>query len=291
MTAPRVTEQTTVTPPVEPQNQNQNPDQQNPPSQDNSGTPTQQNQQPSINPDEQLQAVHNLYRQALGEGERERRRLQEELDRRNSQVNNNPSQEIPEDQLTPAQLIERTVQRQVAPLLQGFNTMQQMQELNTYNTIKQNFLRTMPQLATVWIQLEPMLDREMEGKTKTVENVQRALGTVIGLAQMQMLTQPQQNNQPQNQNLPPAQNQPQNPNPQQMSYPPHLRPSAPPLPDRNGNNNLTPGGNPRRPLNELEKRLAREQRPPLTDDQYIDWISVDPTQVVHSQIGVPPRQS
>lgn len=59
--------------------------------------------------------------------------------------------------------------------------------------------------------------------------------------------------------------------------PPHLRPSAPPIP--------VPGNDKpeARPLNENERRLARERG--WSDQQYLDWLIVPPEEVVHSRIG------
>jgi hypothetical protein len=283
------------------QNQNQNPD---PPITDpnqpnNSNSETQTLETPAPNTDvvprtelnQTLEATHNLYRQALTEGESQRRQLQERLDA--AERNRQSAPTIPDDQLTPAQLIERAVAAQVAPLTQQFDQFRLSQEQQTYNSIKNTF-RQYPQLTQIFPQLEPYLDREMQGKPVTVDNVQKSLATVIGTLQMQMALNPQsfqqnpqqqQFNTNQNPNMNQNPNQNQNQNPQNQNLPPHLRPSAPPLPNRNGNANVTPNGNPMRPLSELEKRVAREQRPPLTDAQYIDWISESPSNVVHSQIG------
>lgn len=301
-------------PRTETENQNQEP--QNQPQ--NNPDPNQNQQQPLETPtpntpqlntdfvprselNQTLDNTHSLYRQALTEGESQRRQLQERLDRLERE-RQNPQRQVPDDELTPAQLIERSVAAQVAPLREQFSGFMLTQQQQQYLSIKNN-LRHLPQLAPFFTQLEPYLDQEMQGKNVTVEGVQEALAKVIGKIQLQNALQPQNNvpqqqNQntqyPQNQNPNqlPQQNYPnqnQNQNPQMNNIPPHLRPSAPPLPNRNGNQNVTPNGNQLRPLTELEKRVAREQRPPLSDAQYIDWISEDPTNVVHSQIGIPPR--
>jgi hypothetical protein len=284
------------------QNQNQNQQLENQNQSQELETPT-PNTPPVVNSvprdefDRTLENTHSLYRQTLVEGERERRNLQAQLDAANARLQQ-PVQQIPEDQLTPAQLVERAVASQVAPLREQFSGFLQMQQQSVYQGIKNNF-KNLPAFAQFWSVLEPYLDQEMQGKPITVEQVQTSLATVIGRIQMQNAMNPQNtqqqvnsnqqqmpNNQQQQQQIP--QNQNQNP-PTQQNLPAHLRPSAPPLPNRNSNQNLTPMGNPRRALNEYEKRVAREQRPPLTDDQYIDWISESTTNVIHSQIGIPPR--
>lgn len=285
------------------QNQNQNLENQTPP--ENLETPTPNT--PPVNTDtvskeeynRTLDNTHSLYRQTLVEAETKRKELERQLEEARRNVPQ--QQQVPDDQLTPAQLIQREVSASVKPLLDEFSQFRQQQQQNTYQNIKNTF-KSYPQFAQFWNALEPYLDQEMQGKPITVENVQTSLATVIGRIQMQAALNPQQNlntnqnpqmnNNPQQQNFNQPQNQNQNPNPQQQNnLPPHLRPSAPPLPNRNGNQNLTPGGNQLRPLTELEKRVAREQRPPLTDAQYIDWISETPENVVNSQIGIPPRQS
>lgn len=67
-----------------------------------------------------------------------------------------------------------------------------------------------------------------------------------------------------------------------MTTPPHLRPSAPPAPSNER-------GQPtqRRELSENERRLARERN--MSPEQFLDWLEVPPDQVVHSQIGRPPK--
>lgn len=236
-----------------------------------------------------MEGTHSLYRQALVEAETKRKELERQLEAAN--VRQQPAP-IPESELSPAQLIERAVASQVAPLREQFSGFMQTQQQNTYQQIKNSF-RTLPQFTGFFTQIEAYLDQEMQGKAITVENVQNSLATVIGRIQMQAALQPQNNN-PQNQQQPINPQQPQMPNnpqqqqrPQNPNMPAHLRPSAPPLPNRNGAGTLTPAGNERYQLTELQKRVARENR--LTDDQYIDWITESPSNVVHSTIGVPPR--
>lgn len=285
-------------PKVETENQNQNQPNQNPnpnPSEsNNSGTPTSEIPPQAIEtvPREEmnrtLESTHGLYRQALTEGETQRRELQRRLDEAEAR-NRTPVQQIPDDQLSPQQLIERSVRQSVAPLLDEFSIFRQQQQANTYQTIKTQF-RNLPQFAPFFNQLEPHIDAEMQGKPISVESVQNAIATVIGRIQMQAALNPQPINQTsvpnnQQQQYQQPQNPPQQPqNNRQQSLPPHLRPSAPPLPNRSGDQNLTPGGNQRFQLTQLQERVARENK--LTHDQYIDWITETPENVVHSQIGV-----
>lgn len=262
-------------------------------------TPPVVNSVPRDEFDRTLENTHSLYRQTLVEGERERRNLQAQLDAANARLQQ-PVQQIPEDQLSPAQLIERAVASQVAPLREQFSGFLQTQQQSVYQDIKNRF-KNLPAFAQFWSVLEPYLDQEMQGKPVTVEQVQTSLATVIGRIQMQNAMNPQNTQQQvnpnqqqmpnnQQQQIPVNQNQNQNPpTNQNQNLPAHLRPSAPPLPNRNGNQNLTPNGHQMRPLTELEKRVAREQRPPLSDAQYIDWINEPTTNVIHSQIGIPPR--
>lgn len=286
-------------PRVEPENQNQNPENQNqnqnlenPQQQQQLETPIQNTQPQSTDTvprsevDTQMAATHNLYRMALQEAEGKRLELERQLAARNTQHSPAP---IPDEELTPAQLIDRSIQNSMAPLVQGFNQFQVSQQQLNYQNIKNQF-RNLPQFAPFFSQLEPFLDQEMQGKAITVETVQNALATVIGRIQMQAALNPQNQNQNLNTN-PVNNNNPQNPqqnqNPQNNLRPPHLQPSAPPLPNRNGSQNLTPGGNVRYQLTALQQRLARENK--LTEDQYIDWITETPESVIHSNIGKPPR--
>lgn len=274
-------------------NQNQDPNQQNPNPSPELETQIPVIQAPLINTvsqeehNRQLEATHALYRQALQEAENGKLNAQRELE--NARTQHSPAP-IPEDQLTPGQLIAREVGNQVAPLRTQFDSFLQTQQQQTYQTIKNNF-RNLPQLAPFFTQLEPFIDTEMQGKAITVEGVQNAIATVIGRIQMQSALNPQPviqnpvNNQQQNNQQQQQQQQPQNT--RQQMLPPHLQPSAPPLPNRNGNGNLTPGGNQRYQLSELQARVARENK--LTHDQYIDWSNETPENVVHSQIGITPR--
>ena len=236
-----------------------------------------------------LESVHSLYRQTLHEAENRRIETERRLEQLQSQQHS-PAP-VPDDQLTPTQLIERAVAAQVTPLRTQFDSFMLAQQGNVYQGIKDKF-RNLPQFAPFFTQLEPYIDQEMQGKPVTVEAVQDAIAKVIGRIQMQAAMNPQpintqqqnmnQNQFPQNQN--PNQQQQQNPQQQQNLRPPHLQPSAPPLPNRNGNQNLTPGGNQRYQLTELQKRVARENH--LSEDQYIDWTNETPENVVHSKIGL-----
>lgn len=69
---------------------------------------------------------------------------------------------------------------------------------------------------------------------------------------------------------------PQTPPPVSV-VPSHMRPSSPaPLPTQ-------PMATNARPLTELEKRLARERN--MSDQAYLDWLSIKPGEVAASQIG------
>lgn len=286
MTAPN------TNPNPDPQNQNQpDPNNPNPNSDPSLEIPIPNSQVPSTDTvprdeyNRTLEGVHSLYRQTLQEAENRRLQTERELENlRNSQHQIAP---IPEDQLTPTQLIERAIASQVTPLRTQFDSFMQSQQQNVYQSIKDRF-RQLPQFAPFFSQLEPHIDNEMRGKTIDVETVQNAIATVIGRIQMQQALNPPvnpnpvPNNNPQQQQF---QQQQQPNNPQQNLRPPHLQPSAPPLPNRNGNQNLTPGGNVRYQLTELQARVARENK--LTPDQYIDWSNETPENVVHSRIGLP----
>lgn len=279
-------------------NQNQNPDPNpNPNPSPDLETPIPQNPAPVIDTvprseyNQTLENVHSLYRQTLQEAENRRLATERELENlRSSQHSPAP---IPDDQLSPTQLIERAVAAQVTPLRTQFDSFMLAQQGNAYQSIKDRF-RNLPQFAPFFTQLEPYIDTEMQGKTITVEAVQNAIAVVIGRFQMQAAMNPQpinpqqqnMNNNPQQQQF---QQQQQNPQQQQQQNlrPPHLQPSAPPLPNRNGNQNLTPGGNPRVQLTELQARVARENK--MTHDQYIDMMYETPENVIHSTVGIPSR--
>lgn len=65
--------------------------------------------------------------------------------------------------------------------------------------------------------------------------------------------------------------------PASVFTPPHLRPSAPPIPG------AEPPKQELRDLTENEKRLARERG--MTHEQYLQWLDVPPEGVVASRIG------
>jgi hypothetical protein len=230
--------------------------------------------------DRTLQNTHQLYGEALREAEGKRKTLERELEELRAKASQ-PS--IPDEELKPADLIAREVGKQVKPLIDQFTQFRLSQSGNEYQNIKNQF-RTLPQFAPFFSQLEPYIDQEMQGKEINTQNVQNAIAVVIGRVQMQAALNPQTVQQIPQTQLPnqPVNNTPQNTN---QNLPAHLRSSAPPLPNRQPNNNLTPNGNPRRQLTELEKRVAREQR--LSEDQYIDWISEPNENVIHSKIGIP----
>jgi hypothetical protein len=272
-------------------NQNPNPDPQNPnpPSDPNLETPIPDTPPAAIETiprtefDRTLQNTHQLYGEALREAEGKRKQLErdiEDLRRTASQ----PS--VPDDQLSPAELISREVGKQVKPLVDQFTQFRLSQSGNEYQNIKNQF-RSMPAFAPFFSQLEPYIDQEMQGKEINTQNVQNAIAVVIGRFQMQAALNPQTVQQIPQTQLPQGNQPVNNPPANNPALPAHLRSSAPPLPNRQPNNNLTPNGNVRRQLSELEKRVAREQRPPLSDDQYIDWISETNENVIHSKIGIP----
>jgi hypothetical protein len=71
--------------------------------------------------------------------------------------------------------------------------------------------------------------------------------------------------------------------PSDISVPPHLRPSPPPLPD-----DETKGKDKVRELTENERRLAREKGMP--SEEYLAWIDEAATSVSESKIGIKSKE-
>jgi hypothetical protein len=269
MTAPQVPlEETPPNPLLENQNNpNPDPNSPNPPS---TVAPSTELPKKTYS-EEDLKRTHELYGSALQEAEGKRKTLERELEEARARTQ---QPVIDDSSLTPEQLISREVKKSVQPLLDEFSQFRLANQQTQYQVIKNQF-RQLPQISPYFTQLEPYIDQEMQGKEPTVQNLHAATAKVIGMAMLQ--SNPQQNNQqPQFQQQPPQQNQNPNQNPM---LPPQVRPSNPPAPTRNGPNK------PNRQLTELEKRVAREQG--LSEEQYLEWLDVDPAQVVKSRIGLP----
>ena len=63
--------------------------------------------------------------------------------------------------------------------------------------------------------------------------------------------------------------------------PPYLQPSSPPQKKKSDEKHY-------RDLTENEARLARERG--MTKEQYLDWQEIDPSEVIDSKIGIPPKK-
>ena len=69
--------------------------------------------------------------------------------------------------------------------------------------------------------------------------------------------------------------------PEDSVIPPYLQPSSPPLPSRTTEKQY-------RDLTENEARLAKERG--QTKEQYLDWLEVDPSDVIDSKTGIPEKK-
>jgi hypothetical protein len=275
------------TPPVPPEQlqENQPPTNQTPP------VP-----QGRIYTEEDMKTVHELYGQTLRENETRLQTLQAQLNQALPQQNNQQQQQPAsmDDLLSnPSNVIGAEIEKRLQPIT-GF--IASLQQNNLYTQLKDTFKRH-PQFASFFTipNAENLLDQQvaqMPAGTLNTNSLAGMITQIFGymsfngmVPQQQVVNNPQQpiNQFNQQQQQQPINNiqQPNNMN----NVPPHLRPSAPPMPNGMQGPNTTPKGNPRRPLTELEKRVARENN--MSADDYIDWITVDSTQVVRSDVGKP----
>jgi hypothetical protein len=236
---------------------------------------------PRLYTEEEMRTVHDLYGQTLRENES---RLQELLRQRNQPAQQQPqSQPQDDDFLSNGRAI---IAEEIEKRLQPFGQFIQQQQAQTvYGQLKEQFKKH-PNFSQFFAipNAELTLDQQvaqMPPATVNVQSVAGLISQIFGFMTLNGQVQQNQGNFQQPINLPV--NQPSNQsNPMPSNNPPHLRPSAPPMPS-GGGQNLTPKGNSRRQLTELERRLARENR--MSDDDYIDFLNEDPTRVAFSDIG------
>lgn len=120
-----------------------------------------------------------------------------------------------------------------------------------------------PQIESVVLELTSRVPEE----NLNDETIQASIIQAYGAQRLGLLP-----NSPNNNSTPPTREESVNRQP----APAHMRPSpAPP--------NIPNQPNKRRPLTELEKRLARENR--MSDDEYLDWLEESPSTVATSNIG------
>jgi hypothetical protein len=243
--------------------------------------------QPKVFTEEQVRTIHELYGQTLRENEQRLQQLQAQI----QQSQNNQQQHNPQDDdflSNGRNIVGEEIDRRLQPFA---NWMQQQQVQSVYSQLKEQF-RKHPTFSAFFNipQAEMLLDQQVSQMPPANVNTQSVAGLIsqiYGYMQLNnmipqalVVTNQQQQFTPNIQQ--PAPQQPINQPTNNMPTPPHLRPSAPPMPTNNGQN-LTPKGNVRRQLTELERRVARENR--LSEDDYIDYLNESPTNVYKSDIG------
>jgi hypothetical protein len=276
------------------QNQNQDPtlEQNNPPQENLQNQPTNNPPVPAERTytESEMRTVHDMYSQALRENEQRLQSILQNQTQNNNQNQNNNNNQNDDFISNGRNIIAEEIEKRLAP----FSSFVQKQEAQTaYNGLKEQFKKH-PTFAPFFNipQAESMLDQQAANLTLANVNMQSVAGLIsqiYGYLQLNNMVPQPQFNQPQINNQPqqPINNQPMNNNNNNPIQPPYLRPSAPPAPTNNGLN-LTPKGNVRRQLSELERRIARENR--LSDDDYIDWLN-EGANVTSSDIGLAPRNS
>jgi hypothetical protein len=242
--------------------------------------------------EEEMRTIHELYGQTLRENEQRLQQLQAQVNQRPAQQQQSNPQE--DDFLTNGRsIIAEEIDRRLQPFSQF---VQQQQAQTMYASLKEQFKRH-PQYSAFFNipQAESILDGQVAQIQQTnpsainTQGIANLITQIYGYMQLNGMVQPQQPviTNPQQQYTPVTQQpvqQPQQPMNNTNITPPHLRPSAPPMPNANGQN-LTAKGNPRRPLTELERRVARENGF-KNDDDYIDWLNESASNVYRSDIGV-----
>lgn len=273
---------------IQPENQPQVDNSQQPNQQDQEALVT--NQQPAqpqgrVYTEEEMRTIHELYGQTLRENEQRLNALQAQVNQApQSNQQHNPEND---DFLSNGRsIVGEEIDRRLQPFA---SWMQQQQTQSMYTTLKEQFRRHPTFSAFFNIpQAETLLDQQalqMLPANVNTQSIAGLISQIYGYMQLNnMVPQvPVVTNNPPQQFTPTIQNPPiQQPTSNMNTIPPHLRPSAPPMPS-NGGQNLTPKGNQMRPLTELERRLARENH--LDDAGYIDWLNESTSNVYRSDIG------
>jgi len=167
--------------------------------------------------------------------------------------------------------LRQEMRAQIQPLVEFTS---QVRRQNEYAALKTSIKQAFPQQAHIITQLEPYIDKKMEGSPITVQAFEAAVKLVVGELAM---TNPQLfasligGNGNSNTNSPAPVNNPVVGNINPVVNPPHLRPSSAPVPNSNQQQEAEPV------LNELEKRLMREQK--LTPRQFVYLRDTPPDQL------------
>lgn len=156
---------------------------------------------------------------------------------------------------TTRDLIKQELTEALAPF-KGF--IQQNQSETEYQRIKRT-LRDNPVLGNLLKENESLVDQLMNGATVNENNVMAAIFQANGLKAAGLLNNQNQPITPQNTQAS-SQQPPVNQQPQNMSTPPHLRPTPPAAPRLDN-------APPKRQFTENEKRLMREWG--MTEDEYL----------------------
>lgn len=255
--------------PQELQNQNENLNEENQ-NQENGSEESQSQASTNTREAEMLTLMNQIAAQNRA-NEQRARELEDQLSAmRNNQTNQSQNQsqtnQVSDEDFwkNPAANLSRMIAEQNRPVVEF---MEAQKKRDAYNLFKQEYKRY-----PGFEQIEFAVDRYMTNREISHANMQEAIKLAIGdlvlsggLNNNQQQQPPvnQNNNQSTNQN----QNQNQNNNVTDIStrMPAHLRPSASQLPSNN-----SPAKPQLRQLNELEKRLAKENK--MTDAEYLHYL-------------------
>lgn len=175
-------------------------------------------------------------------------------------------------------LIERELAKTVAPINERLNKISQSGQLTEYDRAK---LEIKKQYEDIWDQIEPHIDEWARGATAAGTEVNEQLLNLAALTASGAYYRgqlPGMTERPTAAPAAPPAREPAPPGDRTVATPPHLRPSAPPVPGQD-----RPAAKEVRALTENEARLARERK--QTPEEYLAWLEVPPEQVVHSQVG------
>lgn len=169
-----------------------------------------------------------------------------------------------------SRLIKEEMARTVGPLNERLSQQTQMSE---YERTKQ---RLKAEYSDIWDKIEGSVDEFVRNASAQGVEINDQVMTVAALTASGMYYRGQIPG------APPAAPRASEPKkeeerPTTVFTPPHLRPSAPPIPG------TEPAKKELRDLTENEKRLARERG--MTTEQYLQWLDVPPEGVIASKIG------
>ncbi len=172
-----------------------------------------------------------------------------------------------------SRIVETALDKRIKPLT---DYVAETRGANEYDRIKDK-LRNNPNFRDKFADVEPYLDEVMKTTAVSDANVNAAALSIVGALAIGQLKPMVKNTGGRNAGDPP----PVPPNPSTTKndsamMPAHLRPSGPSVTQQQQQKKE------RRPLTELEKRIARETR--MTDDEYLDELEVEGPMQIHDLI-------